>query len=68
MTISQPYKTFVLNKIVAETHQIQIFGWKPTPQSSPQQNFLIFWVGINLRGNKEACPYTAIKSNNMMYF
>ena len=35
---------------------------------SPKQNFRIFSVGIHYGDNKEAIPYTAAESNDIMDF
>ena len=59
----------MFNKIVAKTHQIQIFGGKPIElvkctKSSlvPAAKFSNFFIGVHSGGNKEAFPYCAIKS------
>ena len=39
-----------------------------SPQNHAQQNFRIFWVGMNSRGNVDDILWRAIKSKPMKYF
>ena len=54
----------MLNKIVAKTHQIQIRNSNFWQETNLRKFFRILWVVTHSRGNKEACPYPAIKSYN----